>query len=578
MVEQAQFAGILDGIEELEILQNFRRVRVNSSGAVVQGEADIEGHLITIEIELGPSFPLALPRFVLRPWDALGYIPHVIPNGIVCFLDPEGIVLDQRRPEQVVKDGFDQVVSLLLKGVTGQNQSDFVDEFAACWGFLGGNGYLLSLLDPGEDLDRVYVASGGQSPPVIARKRDEISAFCHGARVPRELILRSNALYLPLRPGTTIIPPRPDRPFWTAEDARNVLLPGLSDGARERLRKLTHPRPRETEYVVIRLPRPSGGESLFGLRYEGVGDRHPLHPNGTALRVIPIQIERLDRTHLIGRGGADAALGAKRVLLVGCGAVGGHVAFGLARSGVLDLTLNDHDRLMSENAFRHVLGLQFRGKEKVVALKQAIEAQLPYVRVTTVAMPIEEALLSRRIDLSNYDLVVLATGNPTVELMVNERLHRLDKGPPAVIAWVEPLGIGGHVLLANNGSRVGCFECLYTTPEGGWEGANRAAFADRDQSFGRASDGCGSLYTPFGSVDAEQTAILAVRLAVEVLIGKETGNPLVSWKGDASAFTAAGFHLSERYAFSDDELRRQRHAYPRARCPICSDSNERVAA
>jgi molybdopterin/thiamine biosynthesis adenylyltransferase len=257
--------------------------------------------------------------------------------------------------------------------------------------------------------------------------------------------------------------------------------------------------------------------------------------------------------------------------------VGGHIVFALARAGVLDLTLVDPDSLAKENTFRHALGMQHQGKTKVAALKEAIEGQLPYVRVKTIAMRIEGALRAGTINLTDYDLVVLATGNPTVELMVNERLHRLTKGPPAVIAWVEPLGIGGHALLTNNGSHTGCFECLYTTPEGEWEGANRAAFAERDQSFGRAWDGCGTLHTPFGAIDAEQTAILAARLVVEALTGKEMGNPLVSWKGDATAFTAAGLRLSARYAFSDDEQHRQRYAYPNGRCSICGGAGERAA-
>jgi len=259
--------------------------------------------------------------------------------------------------------------------------------------------------------------------------------------------------------------------------------------------------------------------------------------------------------------------------------VGGHIAFALARSGVLNLTLVDHDVFVWGNTFRHVLGYRHLGKAKSVALKEAIEGALPYVRVTAVTSTIEEALRLGNVVLTDYDLIVLATGNPTVELMVNARLARLEKGPSAVIAWVEPLGIGGHVLLVNNGSQPGCFECLYTTPEGTWNGENRAAFANAEQTqpFGRAWDGCGSLHTPFASSDAEQTAVLAARLAVEALTGEEVGNPLISWKGNATAFTAAGFELSTRFAFPSDELHRLRYAYCNGRCPICGNADERAA-
>ncbi len=102
MVEQGRFGAILDAVEQLGILRDFRRVRVTEAGAVAQGEVDIEGRSVTLAIDLGSSFPLALPRVILHPWDALGHIPHVAPDGTVCFLDPEGIVLDGRRPERVM--------------------------------------------------------------------------------------------------------------------------------------------------------------------------------------------------------------------------------------------------------------------------------------------------------------------------------------------------------------------------------------------------------------------------------------------------------------------------------------------
>jgi len=78
---------------------------------------------------LDRSFPLRLPRFILRPWDALGFIPHVDQSGLVCFLDAEGIVLDRRRPVEVIREAWQRVVGTLADGVTGRNTTDFVDEF-----------------------------------------------------------------------------------------------------------------------------------------------------------------------------------------------------------------------------------------------------------------------------------------------------------------------------------------------------------------------------------------------------------------------------------------------------------------
>jgi hypothetical protein len=227
-----------------------------------------------------------------------------------------------------------------------------------------------------------------------------------------------------------------------------------------------------------------------------------------------------------------------------------------------------------------VLGRKYWGKPKAQALKEEVEALLPFVRVAPVVDTIEGALAAGTVDLANYDLVTVALGNPTVELEINARLHTIPDGPAAVFSWLEPLGIGGHALLTGNGSDDGCFECLYTPSEEEGIVENRAAFAASGQAFGRALSGCGSLHTPYASMDALQTAALAARLAVATLTGSERGNPLLSWKGDASAFEAAGFQVSSRYGTTHEQLRDQRYSYHHPRCPVCAmraarDTSER---
>ena len=212
------------------------------------------------------------------------------------------------------------------------------------------------------------------------------------------------------------------------------------------------------------------------------------------------------------------------------------------------------------------------------ALKEEIESELPYVQVTASFNTIEKALAEGSIKLDNYDLLVLAIGNPTVELEINAQVHALRDGPAVVFTWLEPLGIGGHALLTRNASGGGCFECLYTSPVGSEKFVeNRAAFAEAGQSFGRALSGCGSLYTPYGAMDAARTAAIAARLATDALAGKEPGNPLLSWKGDATDFIAEGFRLSPRFRATEDDLRRHRYAYRSTRCRICNAQEEKIS-
>lgn len=572
MIALHQFDETLRAVEELGLFQNPRRVPLPADidGAVLEGEVIVEDKQVTLQLVLNASFPLKLPRFRLCPRDALGFIPHVDPDGGICFADPEGLVMDRRRPVQIVQESLQRALSTLADGVTGRNHADFIDELEVYWSRQPGVISIISLLDPPDRATYVNLVSSKERPRWLVHAKQDILAFDKQWQFDEDSRLQ-RVVYLPLEPGTQLIPPDPDGPFWTVEQVRNLLLPALSTVNKATLEKLVRRSSNNSEYVIVKLSRPSSGATLFGIRYDGVGKLHPLRENGTARRLVPIQLHRFDRSYLIHRGGGDTQLSMKRVLLVGCGAVGGHLAFELARAGVLNLTLVDPDILSPDNTFRHALGRSYWGRVKVEALKEAIEAQLPYVQVRAVHKTIQQAIGDQSVRLADYDLVVFALGTPTIELEINEQLHALQPQPLAVFTWLEPLGIGGHALLTGS-EAGGCFECLYTPADGSDQTMeNRAAFAAPGQHFGRALSGCGSMHTPYGSMDATRTAAQAARLVVNALTGQEMGNPLLSWKGDSAIFEDAGFQLAYRYQASEEELRRQRYAYRSTYCRVCGN-------
>jgi molybdopterin-synthase adenylyltransferase len=563
---------IVGAINVTGLLHNLRIFYASSPARaiVLEGEAIIRIHRVLIRVELDSEFPLHLPRIILVPWDALGYIPHVDTKGTICFADTEGILIKWQNPQGVVVEALKRAIAVLEAGVTGQNRRDFVEEFEAHWNRLEGSETAFSLISPKQEVHRVVVVKNGHGKAVgFADSDSDLLAFDGSGEMTTGAILE-RALYVPLMQGTEIIPPRPDSAFWTVGQVRRILMAHLMPMNQKKLRRLLKRRKYRDSYILFGLPRFSGGETIFGIRYEQLARRHPLRAGGDAAAVMPIRLIRVDRNYIVRRGGATSMMSSRRVLLVGCGAVGGHLAVELARTGILDLTFVDPDELTPDNTFRHVLGRRYWGDWKAEALKTEIEAQLPYVKVTSFVTRIEELLSKKLIDLSNYDLLVLATGNPTVELKINELIHKHENLPPAVFTWLEPLGIGGHALLANNATTGGCFECLYTSVINDTTfDENRAAFAAAGQAFGRALSGCGSLHTPYGSLDACQTATTAVRLAINVLTGRESGNPLVSWKGDSASFLKEGFLLSPRYDMNENELSENRYLHITSRCRVC---------
>lgn len=565
-------------LQALDSSPNFNEPRItnpSSSGSstYIEGQIAIGEQLVDLVIVLTRTFPMELPIFLLKIANDLGFIPHVDTNGVICFAESEGVLLDRNEPILIVLESLERVLQLLNDGVTGQNKFDFVDEFEVYWGRRSEINSVISFLQPGEEVQQVVFYYDQPNKPVyVANNQQEVTAFFNQTNKPRQKTIQ-NGLYIPLEKGTLIKPPDPAGDFWTVEEIRRNIMPNLSEANRTRLIKLLRGQNCRTKHLIIKLPRFTDGDNLFGLRYGQISDVHPLLDGGSASSVMPLHITRCDRQFLTQRGGSHVNIENKHVLLVGCGAVGGNLAIELAKSGVTKLTLVDSDTLNVENTYRHVLGKKYWTDLKVEALKEELERQLPYMQVNTIADRIECLLLDEKINLNDYDLIVMATGDPTVELYVNHLIHDQKLNPPALFTWLEPLGIGGHALLTNNVAASGCLQCLYTSPDGtSAELSNRAAFAATGQSFGRAISGCGSFHTPFGSVDASQTSLLAARLAISVLSGKEPDNPLVSWKGDSQEFINQGFDLSERYHIPDKRLHHDRYLYKTPHCPVCSNN------
>lgn len=570
---------VADAVVEQELLLTPHRVPATSGDVAIEGQLVIEGQPVTVKLLLPAEFPLSFPRLYLLPWDALGFIPHVLETGgYICYVAMEGLLLDRRDPVGIVAEAVRRASALLRNGVTGINRVDFVDEFESYWNRLPGGVDAFSLLEPGLEVRQVVRAIAKKGHSYLAASEAAISCFHHGRSVAGRYTFQ-NALFLALDEGSVVVPPRPDRPMWTAEEARAALLPGLSPENIARLRKLTKGKCKAQEYVAVAIPRPSGGITMFGIRFDGIGNVHPLLDNGTAERLVPLRLERLERSYLVPRGGGEAELGSMRVLLAGCGSVGGYLAFELARAGVLELTLVDNDVLNIANTFRHVLGREYWGQNKAEGLKTEIEAKLPYARVNAVVDTLEGAFMEGSVDPSSFDLVICALGNPTVELAFDEYLHGLARRPPAIYTWLEPFGIGGHAVVTGN-EPDGCFACLHASPvEGEDELWNRAAFCvpDPARPFARAISGCGSLHTPYGSMAAARTGVLAAGLAVDVLSGREQRNPLLSWKGDAAYYRAAGYQPSNRFGMSEEQLFASRYTWVSPRCPVCGGHSSTAA-
>jgi len=540
----------------------------------VRGGAEIEGKHITVTVGLRQGFPCSLPVVFIEPWDAFGVIPHVEADGYVCSAQQEGLILDPNRYKDVLGWVVSSALKQVRRGAQQKNFADFADEFQAYWNRQQGILTIRSFVTPTSEPKLVQAHIKEAHYVRVCDRAEDVAEYRSGnvAQTPTTV----KALYIPLRRGTVLVPPHPQY-GWPPSDATRAILENIEPSTRTQIIKLSRKLTKQDELVVCHLPRSNGnGGTLFGVKYKGVNKVHPLAGGPTPAAVQAIALDRCDRSFVIPRGGCRESLHAKSVVVVGCGSVGGFLALELARAGIGSFTLIDPESMTAENTYRHVLGRRSLGEKKVSALKQYMEETIPYLQVRDIDNRVEDALASGSLNPSRFDAMVVALGYPPLELYLNRTAAANAHFPPLVFVWVEAFGIGGHVLVSNNRpngkAAGGCLECLYTALPGDADGLHcRASFAKAGQDFGDNISGCSGLFTPYGSTAAVRAALCATERVVDLLEGKEQGNPLISFKGNADDFVRRGFSLTDRYAMPEQELRSRRYEYVNPACSVCGE-------
>lgn len=504
----------------------------------------IAGSVLRFGFWLPADFPSVLPK-VYGLSSEVRRLPHVDEHGFVCAFEDENTLIDYREAGALIVETVERARSVVEDGLVGRNSADFLAEFEAYWPRALE---VASAVSPGDQAFGIKASFDG---PRFLAVADSVSLL--RSNFPNGVRQVKGGAYLPLKQfDLGALHPR-DLCSW------DVLLPLLSESS-VAFAQTTRVVKKQSLPVVVGVQRADGGRALVGLVLRKFASDAPLF-TARPLETRPFTLSRFDgasvRQRLVGtRPGA-------RVVVVGCGAVGGHVAHALAWSGARELVLIDPDLGGPSNTFRHVLGRRGWGQLKVQALKRELERCIPGLSIVAVPKSVSTALAEQPDLLRSADVVVVAIGNNSTPLQLNDLLASSKAEVPVVFTWLEPYGIGGHAVLVDY-SRPGCLRCLFNehpTLECTVE------FSEPGQRFGRRDVGCHALYTPYGDVDARTTALLAARLVRRATVVGERSGCRRSWRGDASAFVAAGFRLSPRYGTHISDAAAP--LPPRSGCPAC---------
>ena len=482
-------------------------------------------------------------RLDVRDWDFLTYptiqlldlpaflpkvLPHVSADGVLCLFAESSVVLDRYRPELAVAQCLDKATWLLDQIVDNPDfyEAEFHGEFLVHWANADGPRAFGGLV--GEHSKRVTamqwydVGSAEEHRLFVSAELDEVTRFCKAAGWPAPTkIPIAGALFTsdryPASPAHGLPKNLSEAFAWLKAWDRRVY-----DQVQDHLldRKLIKDRCRE-----LLFGSPAG---WFGLGFEldrkvaggfqrGRAYRQYLHAHAKDIAVERRSFQEAGSTHVHQRNlmRLDAkSLAGKMVVLVGCGAIGGFLAAGLARLGAGTtggvLRCYDGGQLEPDNLGRHWLGYESLFRNKALAVAERAKAQFPFSRVEGVAQHLVPSALPKA------DLIINATGEAAFAEAFNA--HHVDRArkTPVLHLWVAGNGEAAQGLWVD-ASRGGCYRCLKKVEAGQAFGTPRFPLL-KDEPV-RAFVGCHA-FTPYSTTMPTVAAALACDFVMDWLGGE----------------------------------------------------------
>lgn len=508
--------------------RGFKPVSAKGATRAFDGSLKTRRGDVPIRFEISDWDLLTYPRITLRqrPSFLPDPLSHVDETGGLCYLRQGSIVLDRYEAGGAVLQCLDAAQKVLEDLATNPSRGDqdLQDEFLAYWQGAQEKPFRVVLGEIGAKAAsaQFFVLDPprlGIKVAMVATDSAECSGFAAaiGAPAPKTSsckcwILRS-AVY-PVAPENGL-PTTIKELFDYLNRWDRTLYNGVQRVLEYEKDYLLFP------FVAFAIDTPAGWLGFcFDLAepYRTGYSKKPrlykqyLHRKGSGRGVTRLWITEVGSTFVHGRNLTHANLAGKKVVLLGCGAVGGYLAQALVRLGAGTgkrgkLRLIDAGWLGPENLGRHWLGMPGLFLPKGRAMAEELQRQFPHARLewdeanAAAVAPI----------LFEADLVIDATGDEPVNELVNEAyLRRTSLKAPVLYAWIKGNGECVQALFVDGSG--GCYRCLRVPIDRG------ERFPVLKRTPVTRFVGCHS-FTPYAVAAPMQAAALAAELLGDWLQG-----------------------------------------------------------
>lgn len=398
-----------------------------------------------------------------------GQVPHVLrSDGTFCYLDRKSVVLDRYKPAETIIQCLERADQVLRDAVRGRLVDDLAEEFGGYW----SDGEVLVDLPPSFEGDaKVHILRLDRDPEhkTIVVSHDKTSfAKLHRRNTvkdPGPGILCPIILVPPLSFDPKLPWPPKDLAQlngWLKKMAPNAL--GSIEAAFARTKDLhiqwiCLSAPNGRVFVSAEIAKPYRTPEFLKNRRASIArtlDRIPAAVEISGYVGVPA-----DEGYVFSRNlGHMKNLAGKRILLIGCGTVGGFLAQHLAQSGAGAgggrLMLVDDDELQGANLGRHLLGAPYLTWNKAEACADFLGQQLPHLDIGFSC----DSIMKQLAIMQQYDLCIDATGEEALSIALNDyAVRKRPDFPPILYTWLEGNGAAAVGFMSHDPD-LACFKCL----------------------------------------------------------------------------------------------------------------------
>ena len=412
-------------------------------------------------------------------------VPHLDAAGEFCVVNRSMFVFDRYRAPEQTRGLIVRAKEVLERGMTKAGTIEIAEEFTSYW-----INNLIDLPSSAEDNKGLNIAT--------VTTHEHLSFEAHQAKPETlgDLINWAN--------------------FWDKKLGQKIMA-GLGRCTfRDPMVEIHAPNATAIAQVMVTAGREKFAQTL---KRSHVWQRYLKSSAALALPIKRADGRRTDLMKIFGMNGPESTppLAGKKVVLVGCGAIGGYLSRMLVQTGAglgARLTLIDPDRLSRENIRRHMLGLPDLGRAKAKACTEMISCDFPGVDI----MPLVDTAQRHADILAGADLVIDATGEQEFSEWLNEwalgRRNDAASCPAMLFCWVSGQGIATQSFMVID-DVYACLRCLQPDHN------KLGRFDPRKQQEDEPVVPCGEQpFTRYGPTASVAAAGLASSHAVDWALGQ----------------------------------------------------------